>query len=125
MPSLPEEVKAAWNDRDGAAVFATVDPEGVPNAIYASCVNLYGDDRIVVADNYFNKSLRNIEAGSRGAVLFITREKKSYQIKGGIEYHTSGPIYDAMKCWNPTKHPGRAAAVVMVEEVYCGGNRLL
>ena len=125
MPSLPEKVRAAWNDRDGAIVFATVDPKGVPNAIYATCVSLHGDDTVVIADNYFDKTQQNISAGSRGSVLFITHEKKSFQIKGPIEYHTTGQIFDEMKGWNPSKHPGRAAAAVKVDEVYSGGDRLL
>jgi predicted pyridoxine 5'-phosphate oxidase superfamily flavin-nucleotide-binding protein len=124
MPSLPEQVKAAWNDRDGAVVLATVDPQGVPNAIYATCVSLHGDDTVVIADNYFNKTQQNIAAGSRGAVLFITKQKKSFQVKGRIEYHTAGPVFDEMKGWNPSKYPGRAAAAIKAEEVYSGGNRL-
>ena len=125
MPNLPEDIKAAWNEREGAIAFATVDPKGVPNAIYATCVSLDGDDRIVVADNYFSKTLENIKSGSRGAVLFLTRDKRSFQIKGAIEYHTEGRIYEEMKGWNPAKHPGRAAVAVKVEEVYCGADRLL
>ena len=125
MPSLPEEVRSAWRDRDGAVVFATVDPKGVPNAIYVTCVSLHGDDSIVIADNYFVKTLENIRAGSPGTFLFLTRNKRSFQIKGAIGYYTAGEIYDAMKSWNPAKHPGKAAAVINVEEVYSGSDRLL
>ena len=71
------------------------------------------------------KTLQNIRSGSLGTILFLTRDKKSFQIKGGLDYHSSGKIFDEMKGWNPVKHPGRAAAVVRVEEVYSGGERLL
>lgn len=125
MASLPEKARSAWNTRETAAVFATVDPEGIPNAIYVTCVSMHGEDKIVIADNYFVKTLKNIQAGSSGTVLFLTPDKKSYQIKARIEYHTTGEIYEEMKGWNPTKHPGRAAVVLNVEEVYSGGERLL
>jgi predicted pyridoxine 5'-phosphate oxidase superfamily flavin-nucleotide-binding protein len=125
MSILPEHVKSAWNERNGAVVFTTVDKAGAPNAIYVTCVNLHGDDKIVIADNYFVKTLENIKKGSRGAVLFITNDKKSYQIKGDVEYHTSGVLYDEMKKWNPSKHPGRAATVINVQEVFCGAERLV
>lgn len=125
MGSLPQNVLSAWADREGPIVFATVDRKGMPNAIYATCVNLHGDDRIVIADNYMVKTLQNIRSGSPGTVLFLTRDKKSFQIKGGLEYLSSGKIFDEMKGWNPVKHPGRAAVVVRVEEVYSGGERLL
>lgn len=125
MATLPDKVKAAWEDRDGPIVLATVDTSGVANAIYATSARLHGDDRIVVADNYMVKTLQNIRSGSKGSVLFISREKKSFQVKGPIEYLESGEIYEAMKAWNPTKHPGRAAVVVHAQEVYSGSERLV
>ena len=125
MAALPEQVIKAWEDREGPVVLTTVDAEGKPNAIYATCTSIYGNDRIVVADNYFAKTQANILAGSKGSLLFITKDKKSYQIKGSIVYHKEGAVFDDMKQWNPTKHPGHAAAAVMVEEVYSGGDKLL
>lgn len=121
---LPAMVKDAWNNREGPIVLATVDPEGMPNAIYASSVSLYDDERIVVADNYFDKTRRNIQSGSPGAVLFTTADKKAYQVKGLIEYHEGGPIFEDMKRWNPERHPGHAAAVVLIREVYQGAERI-
>ncbi len=121
---MPEAVKEAWGRREGPVVMATTDPEGRPNAIYATCVSLYGDDRLVVADNYFDKTRKKIKAGSKGAALFMTADKTSYQLKGPVEYHTSGPVFDDMKKWNPSTHPGHAAAALVVEEVYSGAKRL-
>ncbi len=67
---------------------------------------------------------RNIKAGSKGAALFMTSDKKPYQLKGTMEYHESGPLFDDMKKWNPPKHPGHAAAALVVEEVYSGAQRV-
>lgn len=125
MKKLPEVVRTAWADREGPIVLATVDTAGVPNAIYASSVGAYGDDLVVVADNYFNKTRANIASGSPGALLFITKDRKSYQLKGRFEYHTSGPIFEAMKGWNPKMHPGVAAAVLRVGHVYSGAVQIL
>jgi len=97
----------------------------VPNAIYATCVKRYDQERLVVADNYFDKTRANIAAGSKGSLLFITEAGKSYQVKGTIEYVTSGPIYDDMKTWLDPKHPGHAAAVLHVEQVFNGAAQLL
>ena len=41
MAPLPEVVSQAWDARKGPIVLATVSPEGVPNAIYATCVKKY------------------------------------------------------------------------------------
>ncbi len=123
MTDLPEAVQEAWADRDGPIVLTTVDADGVPNAIYATCVRMFDAAHLVVADNYFSKTQANIKAGSKGSILFITKSGKSYQVKGEIEYDSSGTYYADMKCWNGER-PGHAAAVLCVEEVYSGASRL-
>ena len=125
MAALPEIVTESFQDKQGPAVFTTVNKDGVPNSIYVNCVRIFSDDTFVIADNYFNKTRRNILAGSKGSLLFLTNKIKSFQVKGRIEYHESGEIYDDMKKWNPTKHPGHAAAALKVEEVYSGSEKLL
>ena len=125
MSQLPEKVCAAWEKRQGPVVLTTVDSENVPNAIYATCVSKFDEGKIVIADNYFDKTRKNILAGSRGSVLFITGDGKAFQVKGALEYHKEGPIFDDMKKWNPARHPGHAAAVLIVEEVYAGAEKLV
>ncbi|MDY0189537.1 MAG: pyridoxamine 5'-phosphate oxidase family protein [Desulfuromonas sp.] len=125
MATIPANVVEAWNNHVGAVILTTVDSNNTPNSIYATCVSRYGDERLVVADNYFNKARANIEAGSSASLLFITPEDKAYQVKGRIEYHSSGPIFDDMKQWNPEKHPGHAAVAIVAEEIYSGAEKLL
>ncbi len=125
MGDMPERVVDAWNDREGAAVFATVGADGMPNAIYVTCVKRFDNARFVVAENYFDKTRRNIDAGSRGVILFITKGRKSFQVKGTLESQTSGEVFDDMKKWLDPKHPGKAAVVLTVEEAYSGAERLL
>jgi hypothetical protein len=125
MPNLPDVVRKAWDHREGPIILATVDGRGTPNAIYAGAVAKYSDSILVVADNYLDKTRRNILNGCRGAMLFMTADKKAYQVKGRLERHTSGPIFDDMKKWNPPKHPGHAAIALTVEEAYQGATKLL
>ncbi len=125
MTALPEIVSKAWEDREGAIILSTVDRDGNPNAIYATCVSKFSEDTIVVANNFFSKTLENILAGSKGSILFITKEGTSYQIKGSFEYHKEGDIFDDMKKWNPKNLPGHAAAALKVEGVYAGAKKLL
>ncbi|WDN91078.1 hypothetical protein BuS5_04050 (plasmid) [Desulfosarcina sp. BuS5] len=80
MAALPEKVSKAWENREGPIVLSTVNEDGIPNAIYATCVSKFSEDTIVIANNYFSKTLKNILAGSKGSILFITKEGKSYQI---------------------------------------------
>ena len=125
MASLPSSVREAWEDRDGPVILATIDSDGVPNIIYASCVSAFGEDRLVVADNYFDKTRRNLlNGGGKGSLLFRCKEGKAYQVKGTLEYHKTGEIFDHMKTWNPSNHPGHAAAALRIEEVYSGAEKL-
>lgn len=124
MAVLPQEVRDAWEDREGPVILATVSEEGTPNIIYATCVSAFGDDKLVVADNYFDKTRKNLQANPKSAILFITKADKAYQVKGTLSYHTEGEIFDDMKTWNPEKHPGHAAAALTVEEVYSGAEKL-
>ncbi len=124
MVVLPEAVSKAWDEKEGPVIFSTVDEDGMPNAIYVTCVAKYGEEMLLVADNFFDKTRKNIFSGSKGSMLFITSEGKSYQVKGSIEYHKEGDIFEDMKKWNPTKHPGHAAVALKIEEVYSGAEKL-
>ncbi|PID78372.1 MAG: pyridoxamine 5-phosphate oxidase [Deltaproteobacteria bacterium] len=125
MPQLPEETSKAWGIHNGPVVLSTVNKNGIPNSIYATCVSKYDEETLVVANNYFSKTMENIKSGSKASILFITPENISYQVKGTIVYYTEGPVFDDMKKWNPQKHPGHGAAALKVEEVYKGGEKLL
>ena len=124
MEGLPKKVLQSWENREGPIVFATVDTRGVPNAIYATCVRCFDGGKIAVADNYFNKTRANIQAGSPGSILFITGDGTSYQVKGSVEYLIDGPIYDAMRECLDAEFPVHAVAVVTADEVYSGGDKL-
>lgn len=125
MAKLPEIVSNAWDNRKGPVILTTSDDDGIPNSIYATCVSKYNEETLVVADNYFDKTRKNISANGKGVILFITEDDKAYQIKGYIKYIKKGPVFDDMKNWNPEKHPGHGAAALLVEEVYKGAEQLL
>ena len=120
-----EQLNQAWQEHEGPAIFATVDQAGVPNAIYVTCVGLHPDGCFVVADNYFCKTRSNLQAGGTGSLLFMDKSGKTYQIKGSLSYQTQGGFFDFMKSWNPAKHPGLAAAVLKVEQVFSGAEQLI
>jgi len=125
MAKIPGVASEAWEQREGAVVMSTVDSKGIPNTIYVTCVQKIADDTIVIADNKLHKTKANIHAGSKASLLYITKEKKAYQLKGSVDYQTAGPIYEDMKNrWLDKKYPGNAAVVLTVEEVYTGAEKL-
>ncbi len=124
MAALPEAVIEAWENPKGPAIFGTVSEDGTPNVVYVGCLGRRGNDTLVVADNYFHKTRRNIQAGSKGSFLFMGGDGNAYQVKGSLEYHTEGPVFEEMQDWNPEKHPGHAAVTLTVEAVYSGADKL-
>ena len=124
MTPLPETVCQAWEARQGPAVLTTVGANGSPNAVYIGSIRRLGDDAFVIADNYFSKTRANILGGSSASLLFITGERKAYQIKGTLEYLTAGRVFEEMKGWIREGLPGHAAVVLHIGEVYSGAERL-
>ena len=126
MASLPGAAAQAWENREGPVVMTTVDAKGTPNTIYVSCVNKYSEDKIVVADNKMHKTRSNVKSGCHVSLLYITKEKKAFQLKGSVAYITEGAIFDDMKNgWLDKKYPGHAAVVIHIEEVYSGAEKLV
>ncbi|HLB95242.1 MAG TPA: pyridoxamine 5'-phosphate oxidase family protein [Nitrospiria bacterium] len=125
MSKLPDILCRAWENREGPVVFTTIDKNDNPNAIYVTSVKMLNEQNIVIADNFFDKTRANIFAGSRGAVLYITKEGKSYQLKGTIEYFKDGEVYEDMMKWADPQYPRVAAALLKVEEAYSGSEKIL
>jgi len=124
MVALPKQVQEAWENREGPAILATVSENGEPNIVFVTCVAILSGDKVVIADNYFFKTRKNILHGSKGSLLFRAKDGKAFQVKGTLEYHKDGEMFDYMKSWNPSQHPGHAAVVIMVEDVYSGADKL-
>ncbi len=124
MAQLPEIVKTALASLKAPIVFTTVDAQGIPNSVYCM-LSKVEDDSVVVCDNYFVKTRANIMNGSTGAVLLLTPAMKAYQIKGTLDYLTSGPLYEEVRDSVDPKHPRVAAVVLHVDEVYCGAEKLV
>ena len=124
MATLPQAFLDAWNQREPRMIFTTVDTNGDPNAVWVLCVKKLDNQRILIANNFFYKTLENILAGSSGSLLFIAPEREAYQIKGSLEYHTEGPIYDDMKAWLDPKFAGLGAVVLNIDAIYYGAEKV-
>ncbi len=122
---LPDVVSDAWDHRQPLAILSTVSATGVPNAIYVSIMDRYDDTTFFVANNFFHKTRQNILDHGQASLLFVTFTMQSFQLKGEIELHDTGPIFQAMKRINPAQCPGHAAAVLRVKQVFQGANQLI
>lgn len=124
MKKLPDSIIAEWQDRTGPAIISTVNTQGEPNSIYATCVSLYNNEKILIANNFFCKTLENIQNNCKGSVLFMSKSDKAYQLKGNFAYVSAGELFDDMKKWNPEQLPGKGVAVLTVDTVYSGAKQI-
>jgi len=125
MTRIPERIRQAWNDHEGPMVFATSNEQGEPNAVYVMSINLFGDDAVLIADNKFDKTRQNIlTGGAKGSVLFLCPENMAYQIKGRLEYHTEGEVFQAMLAMTPDHFARNAAVLMRVEACFCGAEEV-
>ena len=125
MAKLTPEALQAWEQHDERMVFTTCDTNNVPNSIWVICAKLINDEQFVIANNAFDKTLMNINSGSKGVLLYIAPEREAYQVKGSLQYHSSGSVYDDMKNWLDPKYPGKGALVLNIEEVYYGAEKIV
>lgn len=125
MPTLTPEAHDAWLNRERRMVLTTTDANNVPNAIWILCAELIDDDKFVIANNSMHKTLENIKNGGTASLLYIAPEREAYQVKGTIEHHLSGPVYDSMKSWLNPNYPGKSAVLLHIEEVYYGADRVV
>ena len=125
MSTLPQAFLDAWEQREPRMILTTVNTSGEPNAVWVLCVKKLDDQRILIANDFFNKTLTNIQAGSKGSLLMIAPEREAYQIKGSLEYFTEGPIYQDMKEWLDPKFAGVGAVILNIESIYYGAEKVV
>lgn len=126
MKPITERVRKVWDEqRLGPCSLATVDTNGTPNVIYAGTV-CRCDKGFLIANYHFDKTLANLKANPRAALLFFTQEQKAYQVKGTISFHSEGPLCEAMAAHIRTegKLPCDCVVLLTPTAAFCGAEQL-
>jgi predicted pyridoxine 5'-phosphate oxidase superfamily flavin-nucleotide-binding protein len=108
-------------------ILATADKSGKPNGVPIGIVKVK-DDEIVLADNFMQKTRKNLEENPVAAVSFWSRDDHyGYQLKGRTRIETSGEDFEAMtRSMEERKMPFKPKAVVVMtveEAYYVGGSK--
>ncbi|MDD5090037.1 MAG: pyridoxamine 5'-phosphate oxidase family protein [Candidatus Wallbacteria bacterium] len=116
---LPEIVKAVFESETFISM-ATCSADGRPNICNVGGKFLRSDGKIIVVDNYMDKTLKNILENNEVALL-VRKDRESYQIKGTARYVTSGAEYDEAYKWMKAvgeKYPVKGALIMEVLSVF-------
>lgn len=103
-----------------AMALATSDKNGKPNVVAVACVKVIKPDKLLITDNFMNKTRKNLLENKNVAIaVWSKNEEEGYQFKGKAKYLTKGPykkMVDEMKESKGLAH--KAAVLVTVKEIW-------
>jgi predicted pyridoxine 5'-phosphate oxidase superfamily flavin-nucleotide-binding protein len=125
MKKLPDELLEAWNKREDAAIFTTVSEDGTPNSVYVNWCGLVDEQRILIGDVEFSKTLENLKTGTHPvAFLFFSPGFAAYQIKGQARYASDGPIFESCQKFGSGDFTLKGAVEITPTEAFKGALQL-
>jgi len=119
MVKLTPEVREVIQNQKPLPI-ATADKNGKPNVIFVGMWKFIDDETIMIVDNFLNKTANNIKENPKLSMVGYDGEsKKSYQIKGSVDYLEKGDHFEEAKSLaESNKLPGKAVVIFHIEEVY-------
>lgn len=125
---IPKYIQEVINKQD-IHILSTATKDGVPNIIYLTFLKVYNDEQIIIANNKFSKTEKNIIENPRISFVVLDIEnRKAYQLKGTVEIHKDDKIYDYTADWVKTKRPDmdlpKSGVILNIQEIYCGSEKI-
>jgi len=123
MGKLNDRMKEIFNKQQAIAL-STCSREGVPNVVPMSAKKILDDDTILLSDQFFNKTLKNLRDNPKASIA-IWDNMEGYQIKGAVTIETSGQIFEETAKWidDMGKQLGlplkcKGAVILKIEEIF-------
>ena len=118
---IPQDIQKIMNE-DKAFAFATASKSGIPNINVIGIKKIKDDETVLLADNYFDKTLANLKENVKGALLTKKAEdKKWFQLKGTCKYVSEGEEYEEFRKWVKSKKetlPAKGMVIFSVEKIF-------
>jgi predicted pyridoxine 5'-phosphate oxidase superfamily flavin-nucleotide-binding protein len=127
---IPKYIQKAINDQE-LYVLGTSSKDKMPNLIYVKFLKVYNDSQILIADNKFFKTDKNLKENFQMSFVILDKNTgKSYQLKGSVEIYQNGPIFEETVKWveelrSSSTTQAKSAVILNVEEIYSGANKIL
>ena len=121
---LPQDLEPIFK-KQATLSLATADKMGKPNSSYVRFWWIQ-DDKIVLINNFMNKTRSNMEKTKWASVSAYDMDAhKAYQVKGKVEFKTSGPEFEQGKVMAKKFYetsgmmlPAKEAIILTPEEIY-------
>ena len=132
MAKVTEEIKESMKSTK-VAYLATAAKDGTPNVVPIAALKFLDDETLLISDQYFNKTLKNLKENPKIALTWWG-EKGGFQIKADITIHTDDEIFRQNVEWvhsiKKTLNPksaivGKITAVYIVKSGPEAGKKIL
>lgn len=121
MAKITQEILDQMKNQRIYAV-ATASKDGVPNVVPVGMLMYRENDTFWIIDNYFSKTLANMQENPKAAFYVWNPEcKESWQIKGTLTVENSGADYEAAVAFAHSIkeiYPAKHLVKMKVDEVY-------
>ena len=97
MAKMPQEVQDQFTEVKNV-VFATARADGQPNGCIVGMKKVIDDETIYLSDQFFKKTLANIQENPKVSVLFWG-EGGAYELYGTARYVNEGPEFTEQAAW--------------------------
>ncbi len=118
---IPQEIQDIINN-DKSISFGTTSKKGIPNINIIAIKKIADDKTILLADNYFNKTLENLIENNNATIITKNEvDRKWYQLKGICRYINEGHEYEEFKKWVKSIKetlPAKGMVVFEVEQIF-------
>ena len=78
--------------------FSTASPDGQPNTCIVAMKAVIDDETVYLSDQFFKKTLANVKANPKVAVVFW-EGNKAYELHGTARYVNEGTEFEEQKAW--------------------------
>ena len=119
MAKMNQRVKEIFEKQE-TIVLATATKDGLPNVVPVNAKKIIDDETILISDQFFNKTLKNLQANPQVAIT-VWDKLEGYQIKGTVTVKTSGPEYEKIKAQIKEKgahYPAKGLLILSIREVF-------
>ncbi len=132
MIKVTKEIKESLKSTK-IAYLSTATKDGVPNVVPVGMVKFLDDETLLISDQYFDKTLKNLKENPKIALTWWG-EKDGFQLKADITIHTDDEIFRKNVEWvhsiKDTLHPksaivGKITGVYIVRGGLDAGKRIL
>jgi predicted pyridoxine 5'-phosphate oxidase superfamily flavin-nucleotide-binding protein len=120
MIKITPKQKKLIESLDLALALATCDSGNNPNVVGVACCRVFDNNKILITDNFMNKTRKNLLENNKAAVaVWSSNMTEGYQFKGKVEYLTKGK-WQQMVNEDPENEglAHKAAVLLHVEEIW-------